>query len=116
MNKEWVEIILGMLFVSYPSALLVRKLMWRWSQEIKQHANESLHQAGTYIGILERLFVYVFIIKGHWEVVGFLLTAKSIFRFGDLSNAKDRKLTEYILIGTMLSFGLATFAGLLITN
>jgi hypothetical protein len=116
MKKEWVEIIVGMVFVFYPSAFLVRRLMWRWSQEIKLHANESLHQAGTYIGILERLFVYVFIIKGHWEAVGFLMTAKSIFRFGDLSNAKDRKLTEYILIGTMLSFGLATVAGLLITN
>ena len=116
MKREWVEMILGMLILSYPSAFLIRKLMWRWSQEIKLHANESLHQAGTYIGILERLFVFVFIIKGHWEAVGFLLTAKSIFRFGDLTNAKDRKLTEYILIGTMISFGLATIAGLIITS
>jgi uncharacterized membrane protein (DUF373 family) len=34
------------------------------------------------------------------------LAAKSIFRFGDLKESKDVKLTEYILIGTLLSFGL----------
>jgi hypothetical protein len=32
------------------------------------------------------------------------LAAKSIFRFGDF---KDRKLTEYVLIGNLLSFGMA---------
>jgi hypothetical protein len=41
------------------------------------------------------------------EWLGLLLAAKSIFRFGDLTNAKDKNLTEYILIGTLLSFGLA---------
>ena len=46
------------------------------------------------------------------EGVGFLIAAKSVFRFGDLSKAKDRKLTEYILIGTLLSFGLAILFGL----
>jgi len=44
--------------------------------------------------------------------VGFLLTAKSVFRFGDLKESKDRKLTEYILIGTLLSFGIAIIVGL----
>ncbi len=45
------------------------------------------------------------------KVWGFLIAAKSIFRFGDLSKAKDRKLTEYILIGTLLSFGIAIACG-----
>ena len=30
-----------------------------------------------------------------------------IASFGDLSKADDRKLTEYMLIGSLLSFGLA---------
>jgi hypothetical protein len=63
--------------------------------------------AGLYIGMLERLFVFTFIILNHWEGIGFLLAAKSVFRFGDLSNANDRKLTEYVLIGTLISFAFA---------
>ena len=48
----------------------------------------------------------------HWEAVGFLITAKSVFRFGDLKESKHRKLTEYILIGTLISFGIAIITGI----
>ena len=58
------------------------------------------------------LFVFIFVITNHWEAIGFLLAAKSVFRFGDLSSSKDRKLTEYILIGTLLSFGIAIATGI----
>jgi len=36
------------------------------------------------------------------------MAAKFVLWFNDLTRAKDRKLTEYILIGTLLSFGLAS--------
>jgi hypothetical protein len=45
------------------------------------------------------------------EGIGYLLAAKSIFRFGDLTNSKEKKLTEYILIGTFLSFAIAVLIG-----
>ena len=64
--------------------------------------------------MLERLFVFIFVITGNWEGIGFLLAAKSVFRFGDLKESKDRKLTEYILIGTLLSFGIAIATGMLV--
>jgi hypothetical protein len=63
--------------------------------------------------MLERLFVFTFVITGNWEAIGFLLAAKSVFRFGDLKESKDRKLTEYILIGTLLSFGIAILIGVM---
>ena len=63
---------------------------------------------------MERLFVFAFVISGHWEAIGFMLAAKSIFRFGDLKDSKDRKLTEYVLIGTMISFGTAIVIGIII--
>ena len=50
---------------------------------------------------------------GQWQGVGFLLAAKSVFRFGDLNRSDDRKRTEYVLIGTLVSFGTAILAGLL---
>lgn len=67
----------------------------------------ATNRAGKYIGMLERLFVFFFILANYWEGIGFLLAAKSVFRFGDLTKAKDRELTEYMLIGTLLSFGMA---------
>ncbi len=90
--------------------------MQKWSRALNDKKDESLSDAGKYIGILERLFVFAFILTGHWEAVGFLLAAKSVFRFGDLKESKDRKLTEYILIGTLLSFGIAIFLGALVSK
>ncbi|TVR27761.1 MAG: DUF3307 domain-containing protein, partial [Balneolaceae bacterium] len=43
------------------------------------------------------------------------LAAKSIFRFGDLTRSKDRKLTEYILVGTLLSFLIAIATGMAVS-
>ncbi|MGA1226287.1 MAG: DUF3307 domain-containing protein [Tamlana sp.] len=101
----------GLLCVTKVSSIIMKTLISKW--DLKEYTEEaSLKDAGAYIGILERLFVFMFIITNHWEGIGFLIAAKSVFRFGDLSQAKDRKLTEYILIGTLLSFGLAIVFGI----
>lgn len=102
-----------LLLTTSTASVLMKVIISKWNlEEEKITDSNSLEQAGAYIGILERVFVFVFIITNHWEGVGFLLAAKSIFRFGDLSKAKDRKLTEYVLIGTLLSFGFAILSGL----
>lgn len=100
-----------LLCITKVSSIIMKTIISKW--DLKEYTEESsLENAGAYIGILERLFVFAFIITNHWEGVGFLIAAKSVFRFSDLSKAKDRKLTEYILIGTLLSFGLAIAFGL----
>jgi hypothetical protein len=104
--------ILSLLLLTFVSSILMKTIMSKW--KLKEDSPEdSLEQAGKYIGILERLFVFVFIILNQWSAIGLLIAAKSILRFSDLSRAKDRKLTEYVIIGTLLSFGLATSIGLL---
>ncbi|NJW52475.1 DUF3307 domain-containing protein [Salinimicrobium oceani] len=94
------------------SAILMRMLMSRWILPEDQ-PEDSLPLAGKYIGMLERLLVFAFIALGQWAAIGWLIAAKSILRFSDLSRAKDRKLTEYVLIGTLLSFSLAISIGIL---
>lgn len=111
-NQFWV-ILTGILFLTKPTSICIRNLISIWTPENNNRTDNSLANAGNYIGILERLFVFCFIITGHFEAIGFLLAAKSIFRFGDLKEAKDRKLTEYVLIGTLLSFGIALLTGLI---
>lgn len=102
----------ALLFITAVSGILVQVLMTNWSKALNQNHNQSLPNAGKYIGILERLFVFTFILTGNWAGIGFLLAAKSVFRFGDLKESKSRMLTEYILIGTLLSFGIATITAL----
>lgn len=110
-NPKFLLLVTSLLGVTVVSSIIMRTIISKWY--LKEDGNEeSLKNAGAYIGMLERLFVFGFIITQHWEGIGFLLAAKSVFRFGDLSKAKDRKLTEYILIGSLLSFGLAILFGL----
>lgn len=105
-DAKTLLLITSLVCLTQVSSVVMKTIISKW--DLKDFDNESsLNDAGAYIGILERLFVFMFIITDHWEGVGFLITAKSVFRFGDLSKAKDRKLTEYVLIGTLLSFGLA---------
>ena len=102
-----------LLFLTRPTSIIMQTIFTKWNIEELTKDNQSLDDAGKYIGILERLLVFTFIIVGHWEAVGFLITAKSVFRFGDLKESKHRKLTEYILIGTLISFGIAISVALL---
>lgn len=111
--RIWLYV-LALVFLTRVSDLIIQKVMARWTDQLKDPSEDSLQRAGQYIGMLERLFVFTFIIFGNWQAIGFLIAAKSVFRFGNLQDARDRKLTEYILIGTLLSFGLATLAGLVV--
>jgi len=51
--------------------------------------------------------------KARWYLLivtflgGFLFAAKSILRFGEIKDSHQRKMAEYIIIGTFLSFGWA---------
>ncbi len=100
----------GVTFLTVPAAVAMQVILSKFSPEIGEE--NSLAKAGRYIGMLERVLILIFILIGQWEGVGFLLAAKSIFRFGDLKEARDRKLTEYIMIGTLLSFGIALLTGI----
>ncbi len=67
-------------------------------------ALEGLRNGGKMIGQLERCIIFLFIFIDQPMAIGFLFAAKSILRFEE---AKQQKLAEYILIGTLLSFSLA---------
>ncbi|ROI10294.1 DUF3307 domain-containing protein [Kaistella haifensis] len=116
-NSESLKLITAVVFLTVPSSIFIKTLISIWTPVTIEHSKlqtESLVNAGKYIGILERLLVFVFILVDHWEGVGFMIAAKSVFRFSDLAEAKQRKLTEYVLIGTLLSFGIAVLTGILV--
>lgn len=116
-NLENLKLLTAAVFLTVPSSIIIKNLISIWTSVTFEHSKlqtESLVNAGKYIGILERLLVFVFIIVNHWEGVGFMIAAKSVFRFSDLAEAKQRKLTEYVLIGTLLSFGIAVITAILV--
>ncbi len=100
------------ILVTYTAAIIMRLIMDYWKLE-DDNAENSLQLAGKYIGMTERVLVFLFIILNQWTAIGFLIAAKSILRFSDLSRAKDRKLTEYIIIGTLLSISFAIVTGII---
>lgn len=117
-NQFWL-FLLGALFLTSPAAIFIRVIIARWipgPPNSTAISTTSLQDAGKFIGIIERLLIYLFVCANHFEAVGFLLAAKSIFRFGDLKDAHDIKLTEYVLIGTLLSFGLALIVAMSVLN
>lgn len=65
-----------------------------------------------WIGILERTLIFIFIAAGQFSAIGFLIAAKSVFRFND-TKADGNKKAEYFLLGTLVSFTLAIVVGLL---
>ncbi len=117
LNQQNLLLIACLIFVTYTSSIIINTIISKWNPaKEKKSEEQSLANAGKYIGFLERLLIFVFIAINQWAGVGFLLAAKSIFRFGDLTASKDRKLTEYVLIGTLLSFGLAILTGLVYSH
>lgn len=106
----------AVLLLTRASSFIISTAISRWTPETGNTEDTSLQNAGQWIGMLERLFIFGFILSGHWEGVGFLLAAKSIFRFGDLTASKNRELTEYVLIGTLLSFGLAMATAMVVDS
>ncbi|MGZ5255194.1 MAG: DUF3307 domain-containing protein [Flavitalea sp.] len=109
-NKIWT-FALAFSFVLWPTGYIVSYATAVWRKKLEAELGESLEQAGKYIGMLERTLVLIFILTNRYETIGLLIAAKSILRF---SESKARKHTEYVLIGTMLSFAITLIVGLAI--
>jgi hypothetical protein len=71
-------------------------------------------QCGKYIGILERTLILTFMLNNALAAAAFVLTAKSIARYPQLSegnHGEGLKFAEYYLIGTLLSALVAIMGG-----
>lgn len=110
-NIKILTAILAVLLLSSPTAIFIGMATRKWRKEIEDDKKKTLKDAGLWIGIIERLLIFTFVLVNQYEAVGFLLAAKSIFRFGDLRKTEEKNQTEYVMIGTLLSFGIALMVG-----
>lgn len=103
------SIIIAYLLILKPASVFLSLFIKKWTPSAT--TEKSLPNAGIWIGYFERILILTFILTGNAEGIGFLLAAKSIFRFGELSKAQEIKTTEYVLIGTLASFTIAILIG-----
>ncbi|WP_031571968.1 DUF3307 domain-containing protein [Rheinheimera texasensis] len=108
----WLVVGIAYLLVLTPASVLIGQLLRSWRPELLALPVQGLLAGGHYIGMLERALLLTFVLLDQFAAVGFLLAAKSIFRFGDLSRAQDVKFTEYVLLGTLLSISISLGIGL----
>ncbi|MFA5057938.1 MAG: hypothetical protein WC485_07475 [Opitutaceae bacterium] len=71
------------------------------------------YDRGRAIGFLERALIYFFVLGGHYDAVGFVLVAKA---FAHIRHREDRISSEYVMIGTLMSAGLAIAVGELVNH
>lgn len=96
----------GFLLATRAGGFAVGLLMEPFSPHLgKGDAAKSLPGAGRVIGHLERGLIFALVLFGQAQGVGLLIAAKSILRFGAVKD--DRRLSEYVIIGTLASFGWA---------
>lgn len=115
-DPKIIMVIIAYIVVIFPSGYIIEKATQNWQLEIKKNNDleKGLDKAGKYIGILERVLVLTFILLNQMGAIGFLIAAKSILRYGDKDKKGARKQTEYVLVGTLMSFLCAILMGLLI--
>jgi hypothetical protein len=105
-------IVLGYLIVLWPVGRLMSVLTEPFRRQLAAEESRGLDLAGLWIGCLERTFLMTFLLLDYLSGIALLLGLKSLFRFGEIKDPTNRKETEYILIGTLLSLGFALTVGL----
>ncbi|MGZ9811733.1 DUF3307 domain-containing protein [Pseudoroseicyclus sp. H15] len=111
---RWLTYGAGLLIATRAGSFAIAKLMTGLAPgglPADEAGGLGLPGGGAAIGYLERGLIFLLLLIGEPAAIGFLIAAKSILRFGTV--AENRAASEYVIIGTLASFGWAiavTFA------
>jgi len=111
-NIKILSHLVAFIFITIPAGIIIGQITEPFRKQIDN--SDSLNKAGIYIGITERLLILIFVILGQYAAIGLLIAGKSILRVAKEGEGNGRKKTEYILIGTFISFTVAIITGLLL--
>ncbi len=106
---------LAILFLWFFQGVFVGEATREWRSQLYSVDADALElsDAGLWIGRIERLLIFLFVLHGDYQVVGFLVAAKSVFRFSPKDGRNRRSESEYFLVGTLISFALAIVTALI---
>ena len=99
-----MALLAGLIIATQAGGYAVGMLMQPWAEDTPT----GLRNGGRVIGTLERGLIFLLILTGQAAGIGFLIAAKSVLRFGAVKD--EGKLSEYVIIGTLASFGWAIAA------
>ncbi len=91
----------GLILATRAGGFAVGLLMQPWAEDVPK----GLTNGGKLIGLLERGLIFLLVLVGQPVGIGFLIAAKSVLRFETTS--EDQRAGEYVIIGTLASFGWA---------
>ncbi len=94
----------GFILATFAGAHVLRLLVNRWEDE-DVTLPTGLPNGGRLIGLLERGIIFMLVLTNNPAGVGFLIAAKSVLRFE--TTQKDQRAGEYVIVGTLASFGWA---------
>lgn len=106
MTRFAVVTVVGILLTA-PSNWLVRWIL----RVVRPGLPDETNKAGRWIGILERLIIYVLVVAGQAAAAGIVVAAKSILRYPEISAKPQRIAPEYVLIGSLASWLIGFAAG-----
>lgn len=92
-------------------ALLLDGFQRAYRESVDSPDSPQLPGAGAWIGWLERTLVFLFVLLGQFNAIGFVIAAKSVLRF---QHARQPRVSEIVIIGTLASFGWAIIVALLV--
>ncbi|MCE7066759.1 DUF3307 domain-containing protein [Dyadobacter sp. CY326] len=122
-TTKTLAILSGALISLTPISFFVGILTKPWREELAAlapNADDNLANAGRWIGMSERLLIFVFVLVSQFSAIGFLIAAKSLLRYndksasGEISAAYISKKSEYVLVGTLMSYTCAIAVALVV--
>ncbi len=106
LGADWLPalmaLIAGAILATRAGGFAIGLLMQPWAGD---DLPKGLTNGGKLIGLLERGLIFVLVIVNQPAGIGFLVAAKSVLRFETTSH--DQRAGEYVIIGTLASFGWA---------
>ncbi|MBK8699805.1 MAG: DUF3307 domain-containing protein [Saprospiraceae bacterium] len=110
-EKIWV-VGIALVFLTSPVGILIGMITKSFRDQIPNHNEQSLENAGAWIGILERLIIFFLVLISQYEAIGLLVAAKSIIRLKE----GEQKMSEYVLVGTLISISVALLTGYIVSK
>ncbi len=108
-DDDVVYVALGGVTAVFASGAIVGRILRPLAGRPEVEGIPGMARAGLAIGWLERALVFTFVVAGEPAAAALALTAKSVARFPVFADGGE-PLAEYVLIGTLTSFVLATLA------
>jgi hypothetical protein len=119
LRYNWSVILMGYLLVTTPLGYIIglatQKIQTQTPDDNitnpEQNTEPKSDRNGLWIGVFERIIILTFVLLEQYEAIGFLITGKSIIRF----SAKNEGIrSEYVLLGTMASYGVTILLGVIL--